>query len=183
MNKEEIRKEIIEKRNNLSKNFVAFNSNIIKEKILHMDEYINCDCIYIYMSINKEVDTADIILDAFKNNKKVAIPKVVNNIMDFYYIENINQTSIGNFGILEPTTNNLANDENALIIIPGVAFDNSKHRIGYGKGFYDNYLNKIKNNNVKKIALTFDFQVLQSIPYDEFDVSPDTIITEKKIIK
>lgn len=179
LSKEEIRKELIEKRNKLSKEFVISNSNSIKEKLISINEYINCDYIYIYMDINNEVDTTEIILDAFKDNKKVAIPKVVDNIMNFYYIENINQISIGKFGIPEPISNKIANDQNALIIIPGVAFDNSKHRIGYGKGFYDKYL---QNKKIVKIALAFDFQVLYSIPYDEYDISPDIIITEKQII-
>lgn len=181
LNKEEIRKEILEKRNKLDKEFVLSNSRVIQNKLTSINEYTNCECIYIYMDTNNEVITKDIILNAFEDNKKVAIPKIINNNMEFYYIQNINQTLVGSFGISEPTTTDIANDKNALIIMPGIAFDFLKHRIGYGKGFYDRYLNK--NKSLIKIALAFDFQILASIPYDKNDISPDIIITEKRIIK
>ena len=63
------------------------------------------------------------------------------------------------------------------MIMPGVAFDKKRHRIGYGKGYYDRYLSK---NAVKsKIALAFDFQILDHVPFKAYDVLPDQIITEK----
>ena len=69
--------------------------------------------------------------------------------------------------------------DNGLIIIPGVAFDRQKCRIGYGKGFYDRYL--AKNKIEHKIALAFDFQVLENIPFNEYDIMPNMIITEQNI--
>jgi len=65
------------------------------------------------------------------------------------------------------------------MIMPGVAFDKKKHRIGYGKGFYDKFLSEHEIEH--KIALAFDFQILDSIPFDEYDIMPDMIITEKNI--
>jgi len=71
-------------------------------------------------------------------------------------------------------------NNSTLIIIPGAAFDKEKHRIGYGAGFYDKYLSK--SNVGDRIALAFDFQVLDRIPFNEYDIKPDIIITEKEII-
>jgi len=68
-----------------------------------------------------------------------------------------------------------------LIIVPGVAFDLNLNRIGYGKGYYDRFLSKV-SKNVPKIALAYDFQVLESISEGENDIKMDMIITEKRII-
>lgn len=181
LDKKYFREKMLNIRNNLDNNFVVKNSNIIQNNLLNIDEYINSKSIYIYMDINNEVNTKQIILNALDNNKKVAIPKISNNIMNFYYIQNINQVKKGYFNILEPTTNDIALDDNSLIILPGIVFSKSKNRIGYGKGFYDKYLS-VNNKNIK-IALCYDFQIIDSIPHTKNDIPLDIIITEKRIIK
>ena len=63
--------------------------------------------------------------------------------------------------------------------MPGVAFDKSFHRIGYGGGFYDRYLEK--HQNLQKIAVAFEYQLLETVPAEAFDICPDQLITEAAI--
>lgn len=66
------------------------------------------------------------------------------------------------------------------MIMPGVAFDNNCHRVGYGGGFYDRYLEK--HPKVKRIAAAFEFQILPEVPTEPTDIAPEMIVTEKQII-
>ena len=129
MNKEEIRRQMIDKRSKLSDELISKKSRKIKEKLFDMDIYKKAESIYIYMDFNFEVSTREIIVDALNNGKKVAIPKIINNKMEFYYISSIDDFVIGSYGIREPISNEIATEQKPLIIMPGVAFDNSKHRI------------------------------------------------------
>ena len=180
LDKKQIRNDILKIRDNLTKDFVLENSRKITEKVLNTNEYKEANCIYIYMNTRNEVSTKDIIINALKKGKKVAIPKIENNKMEFYYISNIDEIKSGYFGIQEPIGNVIAKEKHILMIMPGVAFDIGKHRIGYGKGFYDRYLSE--NTVDKKIALAFSFQILNKIPYDNHDIVPDIIVTEKENI-
>lgn len=180
LDKQDIRKIYLNKRKNLNEKFVSENSEIIQNKLFLMKEYLCSESICVYMDTQMEVQTNRIILNALGNNKKVAIPKIENNVMNFYYIKDISQTKLGNFKINEPITKDIVKNDNPLIIVPGIVFDKKKNRIGYGMGFYDKYLNE--NKNCKKIALAFDFQIVDSVPYSQNDIKMDIVITEKSII-
>jgi len=181
LRKEDIRKKLTEKRSKLSCDFISENSKLISEKLFDMQLYNESDNIYIYMNFGGEVSTKEIISDALSKGKKVAIPKIINNEMNFYYIKDIEDVEIGHFGVMEPITNEIAKDDKALVIMPGVAFDSEKNRIGHGKGFYDKYLDK--NKSFDKIALAYDFQVMEKVPFENADVRPDIIITEKNLVR
>ena len=182
--KKEIRRRIKEKRELMPEETMLKNSAIIKDKLLQRKEYKEAKEIYIYMSFEGEVDTRKIIEESIKQGKKVAIPKIIEEQMRFFYIDSIENTEVGYYGILEPKgteRNESKPDGNSLIIMPGVAFDYQMNRIGYGKGFYDKYLSK--NKFSKKFALAFDFQIFESISNNKYDVKPDIIITENKTIE
>ena len=103
--------------------------------------------------------------------------------MQFYYIDSLKDLRAGTLGILEPTNTDLAiPKEGDLFIIPGLAFDKNKNRIGYGRGYYDKYFKEYKHVNFIKIALAFDYQIIREIPVDEHDVKLDRIISPKKTI-
>ena len=69
-----------------------------------------------------------------------------------------------------------------LVIVPGIAFDRSGERIGYGMGFYDRFLKKIRKDT-SSIGLAYEFQIVDDIPSEETDVKVNKIITEKRVIK
>ena len=117
------------------------------------------------------------------DGKKVYAPKVLSKTdMEFYCLSDVDDLVSGYMGIMEPSDScEKANTRNGLFIMPGLAFDYDFHRIGYGGGFYDRYLSE--DNTFIKAALAFDFQLLESIPYEEHDLKPDYIVTQTQFIR
>ncbi len=186
MKKEELRTIYIKKRQAIDdkKN----KSVSIFGKISSLPEYQSAKTIALYYNLPSEVETISLINQALKEKKKVFLPTVIDNTnMEFYQITNIYEiTNKSTFGIYEPTPNkDKALDKSFLdlIIIPGVVFDISKNRIGFGKGYYDTYLSG--TNNVFKIAICFEEQVIKDelIPTTSNDIKMDLIVTEENIYK
>ena len=177
--KKDIRKRVLKQRNLINREEWEEKSRRICEKVTTHPFFLNADAIYCYVDYKNEVCTRDILAQAWKLGKNVAVPKVNGEEMSFYYIDNMGELKAGYFGILEPTTTNTADDENVLVIMPGAAFDQNKNRIGYGKGFYDRYLERHPQH--RTIALAFAFQMIEGIPSDTHDIQPDIIITEETI--
>ena len=108
--------------------------------------------------------------------------------MDFYHITGHTQLTEGYKGILEPSEECMniftkeiweQNRQKVVMILPGAAFSKTGARIGYGKGYYDRYLERIFCE--ERIALCYELQIVESIPTDEHDISVTTIVTEEKI--
>ena len=169
-------------RNKLTEDEVNLKSCVIVEKFLKTRIYANSNTIHTYISVNNEVDTISLIKQSLEDNKRIAIPKVVGlRKMSFYYINSIDNLKRGKYNILEPRDNcEEVTLQPETIIIPGVAFDINRNRLGYGGGYYDTYLQKHKK--AKKIAFAYDFQVIEKLPIDTFDIPMDRVITEKRTL-
>lgn len=186
MTKSEIRNFIKENKLNMTSSEIKAYSCSITNKLLNTYEYKISSTIFCYVSYNQEVLTRDIIIHSFNLNKKVAVPKILGNTMRFYYIDNFEELKPGTLNILEPITMNVAipNEmEDNLVIVPGVAFDETLNRIGYGKGYYDRFFLKYNNIPMFKVGLGYDMQVLKGLPVETHDIKLDQIITQSKIIK
>ncbi len=182
-----IRKELTEKRNALSPREVKQRSGIICYHVLQSEQYKNSSAICVYEAFRNEINCEDIIEQAYEDEKEVYVPVVDmdNKTMDFYKITPDTSWTESSYGIKEPVitkdTGKLSPDNEALVIMPGLAFDKNKHRIGYGGGYYDKYL--AEHTGYIKMALCYSFQVLnEDLPYDKEDVIPDYIVTEDGII-
>ncbi len=183
-NKTEIRKYIKEMKKNLTEEEIRLRSNRIAKKLFSQPFYEQAECIYLYVSYNQEIDTLGIIEHILEDMKRVAVPKVVDKNMEFHEITSLNQLSEGAFGIKEPTVNKPVSEDpewasSNLMIIPGLAFDKNGSRIGYGGGYYDRYLHKYHDRIGLKIALAYDFQVLEHIDIESYDEKIDGIITDE----
>lgn len=178
--KQVIRNRIAEQKKKMSEIEIQQKSNHIVEKLFSLSDYIEAECIYAFVNFNQEVVTRQIILNAIDSGKRIAVPKITEKKMKFYFIHSLEDVKSGYMGILEPITEEEATVSNALMLMPGVAFDTNRNRIGYGKGYYDSYLNSHKIK--KKIGLAYDFQIVNEIQADEYDIKPDYILTETKII-
>lgn len=185
--KKSIRKELIEKRDAIP--FDVWNklSNDIQRTVIRSDLYKKADCILCYSDFHREVGTLTIIEDALINGKKIFLPKVLENFtearMDFYEIFSTVELIDGYKGILEPTGNkqrtfdpNNFIDKNILMLVPGVAFTPDNYRLGYGKGYYDNYLKD--KESIVKCALCFSMQIVDSFEVFDSDIKMDMLITE-----
>lgn len=179
--KKELRKEILHKRNNMLKDDVEKNSNVIIDKILSLDIYKQSKVVFVYMDFKNEVKTSEFIKHMLSEKKRVVIPytDTLNTVLIPSEITKEADLIKNSFGYYEPKNIvPVALEEIDLVIVPGVVFDKSLNRIGFGKGYYDRILSKLKPS-AKKVAVAHDFQVLDSIPKDEHDVKMDMIITEK----
>ncbi len=171
MNKNELRKIYKYIRNNIKDRNIQ--NEIIFNKVISLEKVKKVDTILIYVSFNNEVDTLNII-KYFLGKKKVAVPKVNGNEMNFYYIDSFNDLSKGSFNILEPiTTNKVTNFDNSICIVPGLCFDKENYRLGYGKGYYDKFLS---NKNIYTIGLSYKETIIKKLPIDKYDIKLDKVI-------
>ena len=170
--KQELRKKYLSIRKNICS---TISSSIITKKVLSHPKIITSSTILIYMSYNNEVDTKEII-NALLPSKKIALPKVIDKEIKFYYINSILELSPGYYGILEPiTTNPVNNYDNTICITPGVCFSRDGYRLGYGGGYYDRFLSKHK---VYTIGLCYKECLVDALPHESHDKQIDEIITD-----
>ena len=95
--------------------------------------------------------------------------------MKFIYLTDLNRVEKGYAGIPEPMDDEpIADDPTALVLMPGLAFDREGHRIGYGGGFYDKFLAEEPNHPT--VALCYQFQMLEKLETEEFDVPVDRVL-------
>lgn len=178
--KQQIRDEMLKKRNELDSSKAKEKSSEIIKKVCLLKEFKESKVIHCYISNGKEVETLNFI-KGICNNKKIVVPYFVNNCLESSIFKESDQLKKGNFDFLEPSKpENFPKKDINLIIIPGIAFDKKGNRIGYGKGCYDKFLDQIP---AKKIALAYDFQIVDNIPEEEHDVKVDCIITEDRVIR
>ncbi len=178
--KNKIRQELIEKRNRLSVYEVLKKSNEIISKLVDLQEFKKAKKLLCYISFDNEVYTHGFIKKYVKE-KDIAVPVVKGNELILSYIREWGELETGTYGILEPREIRRANlNDIEIAIIPGIAFDKRGYRIGYGKGYFDRLLSRM---NVLKIALAFDFQILDELPEEKHDIRMDLIITEKRILQ
>lgn len=181
VSKKEIRKYVFAKRKEISQEEADRRSIAICERVTGLPEFQEASCIYAYVDYNKEVSTREIIKKAWEEGKRVAVPKVTGpHEMKYYYLEDFFQLKPGYFQIPEPEDCPEAAEEDAFLIVPGVAFDENRHRAGYGQGFYDRYLAAHRKH--KTAAIAFEFQIVGEVPAEDTDIFPDKVITEKRIL-
>ena len=152
--KKDIRKRVLEKRNQISKEDWEERSRRIYDKVVTHPFFLEAETIYCYVDYRAEVSTKKLMETAWECGKKVAVPKVEGDELKFYYIRSFADLEDGYKGILEPKQNFPADAQTALVLLPGVAFDRTCKRIGYGKGFYDRFL--CRHAHYHTIALAFD---------------------------
>lgn len=180
ISKKEIRDTILDIRKSFDKEYLNRLSNVICNRVIKQEAYINCKNLVLYMPINNEVNLDILMNKGFQDNKRIWIPKVLNKNMEFYRITKDTKLIKGAYGILEPDCEEiLIPDNNTLIIMPGAAFSEDLGRIGYGGGYYDKYLSK--HTCCKTIAVCYNFQIMPMIPMDEHDIRPDIIISDDNI--
>lgn len=181
--KNEIRKEFKLKRKLMEKSRVAEKSGRACKLFLESDLYKNANVLMLYMPLGNEVDTTEIINKAFADCKKVVFP-VTNDesgeITPCYATEDT-EFKKGAFSVREPNVIDIADVLDIdTVIVPGIAFDKSGGRIGFGKGCYDRFLIKTK---ATKIGFCYDFQLCLKIPVEKQDIKMDYVITEAGITK
>lgn len=175
MNKQELRKSIREQKRAMSPDEIEARSAELLRKFVASPQYQAAKTLYGYLPYNQEVRTVPILEQAQKDGKRVAVPKVYGDDMKFLYLDDLSRVEKGYSGIPEPIDDEpVADDETALVLMPGLAFDPQGHRIGYGGGFYDKFLAREPGHPT--VALCYSFQVLPQLETEEFDIPVDAVI-------
>lgn len=182
--KKELRVEIQNKRKQLTKEEIKVFSSQICNALCQHEIYKNSTSVLIYLPIDNEVETNNIIEQMQIDNKKIFAPRVLDfdkGEMEFYQIKKGTEYIVSDKDILEPIPSDFMymQTENTLCITPGLVFDKNKNRIGYGKGFYDRFFERV---SCAKIGLCYDFQIVEQVPISVNDKKMDVIISERRII-
>ncbi|MGL5352823.1 MAG: 5-formyltetrahydrofolate cyclo-ligase [Clostridium sp.] len=186
MDKKKIRNKIIKDRDLLSLDVRKQKDDLILNNLLQSELYKNSVKIFTFINYGSEVETKEFINKALKDGKRVFIPKTIKATREMKAIEvsSLENLKPDEWGILEPSEFNGEINKNLLdlIIVPGVVFDKKGNRVGYGGGYYDRYFSDI-NLEIKKIALSYELQLVEFIESDSHDIKVDYIITENELIE
>lgn len=175
MDKKELRRTIRERKRAMTEEEIVTRSKKLGVLFAQSEAYKNAKTIYGYLPYNQEVRTVPMLEQALRDGKRVAVPKVYGDEMKFLYLDDLSKVSKGYAGIPEPIADEpVADDETALVLMPGLAFDPAGHRIGYGGGFYDKFLAAEPNHPT--LALCYEFQMLPELHTEEHDIPVDTVL-------
>lgn len=151
-------------------------SHHVIQRLLSNSHVISAKTILMYHSLPDEVNTHYALDELIRNGKTVLLPVVTNeNDMVLRRYENEKGLLKGTLNIMEPVGNEY-NDYISIdvAVVPGVAFDNERNRLGRGKGYYDKFLSKIPHTY--KIGMCFDFQKIENLPANFYDITMNEVI-------
>lgn len=181
MNKSIQREEIRKKLKLLNPAYCQTADSMITASILKLPEYQNASCIFCYISVGREVNTRPVIYDAWASGKRVAVPRCTGKgIMELFEIHSYNDLEDGSYHIPEPgnSCTPVTASEVGFAIIPCLACDRSKNRLGHGDGYYDRYL---ENASFPVAALCREKLLLDQVCIESHDQTVDMVITEAAI--
>lgn len=175
MNKQELRREIRERKRRMTPAEIEEKSRELARMLFETEEYRQAGTIYGYLPYNQEVRTVPILEQALRDGKRVAVPKCYGDEMRFLYMTDLSLVEKGYAGIPEPVADEpVADDPTALVLMPGLAFDREGHRIGYGGGFYDKFLAAEPTHPT--VALCYDFQITTNLETQPHDIPVDRVL-------
>lgn len=183
--KKEIRKYIVDMRDKISAEQKCKWDSKINDILVNSEFYKNAGVIFTFVSFRSEVDTHWFIKHAIEDKKIICVPKVVSKQegMETYIIKSMSDLRAGYYGILEPVDKcpKVIAEDIDLVLVPGLAFDREGRRLGYGGGFYDRFLRRMRGKT-PNIALAYHFQIINTVPADQWDIKMDAIITDEEQI-
>lgn len=185
--KKEFRKKVISDRNNQSYESLCKNSSIITQKILALDCIKAAKNIMLYLDFNNEVKTDELIVKLLSLGKTVSSPitiKEEKKLIPSQIIDLKDGVKIGAYGIREPKPEcspEVEIKDIDVVIVPAVAYDKDCYRLGYGGGFYDRFIERLREDAIT-VGIAFDLQIFDSVPKEDHDAQLDYIITESQIL-
>jgi 5-formyltetrahydrofolate cyclo-ligase len=182
MPKRTLRTESLAKRRELSVEQVKCQSLALQSLFLALPEFRQARVLALYAPIHREVDTSAVAVEALSAGKTLLYPAVAGSELQFRRVRGLDELSAGCYGIPEPVGEAWEPRQADLIVVPGVAFDRSGRRIGYGKGYYDKTLHVLEGSG-RLVAFCYDFQLFEEIVGEPHDVTMDIIVTETTVVR
>lgn len=184
--KKQLRAEHLARRRSLPADEKAARDQQITSLFVSLTSYRYAETLLLYYPRADEIDTLEILSVALAGGKRVALPCTNRDgTMIFRYISSENDLIPGNFNIPEPSPDCEPFDpdvaaKGTLMILPGLAFDRSGYRLGYGKGYYDRYL---ENRSIATAGLIYSDFVSPKLPRGRYDLPVQFLVTEKGVIR
>jgi 5-formyltetrahydrofolate cyclo-ligase len=181
--KRALRREIIARRDALPERHRAAASVAITDRLAALPEYRAAGSAMAFWSFGSEVDTGPLIERLMAEGKTVALPRIEgSDVVPVAFVPG-DPTTETSFGALEPAGGRVLDPaELDLVIVPGVAFDRSGDRVGYGAGYYDRFLRRTRPE-VPSVAIAFAIQVVPEVPAGRTDRRVDAIVTEAEVVR
>jgi 5-formyltetrahydrofolate cyclo-ligase len=185
--KSRIRQDVLRKRDSLDPDIRKAKDSLIKERLFSLAEFQQAPILFLFASFRSEVSTSAQIAEALTLGKRVILPSVdsLNKELRLYEIKELSELSTGYMGIPEPAVaEERERDINdvTLVIMPGAAFDSKGNRLGYGGGYYDKLLSRLRRK-IPLVALAYEEQLLDSLPTGPHDIRVHMIVTDKRVIR
>ncbi len=187
LEKKLLRKEVLSRRDTLTWEEVREHSRVIAGRLVSLSEFIRAGTVMYFLNFGKEVQTLEMVPATLALGKRVVAPKTVHKERRMILSEIIdteNDLAPGLWNIPEPKPDRIRPVDATqidFVLVPGVAFDESGNRMGYGGGYYDRFFNELRPG-VPLVAVTFELQVLPAVPVAAWDRRVDLILTEKRVI-
>lgn len=179
--KEELRKSLLLRRKELSPEVRKRKDKAILNLLSSLPEFRDAKRVLLYCSVKGEPDLSPLMHTLISKGREAVLPKVRGSELELLSVDSPGSLVRGRFNIPEPISGKRVDPSQLdLVIVPGVAFDRRGFRIGFGKGYYDRLLKKVK---APKVGVAYSFQVLNEVPRDTWDEPVDIIVTEKSIIR
>ena len=162
-------------------------SEVICRKITDLPAFREADAVLCYMAFRNEVDCNNIMLTAWEEGKNVFLPRMEGDEMEFHLVGPEDPLIKNTLSIEEPDPaypilpEVMPVGSRILMIMPGLAYDRARHRLGYGGGYYDRYLFGFGSEyRITTVAPTYSILILQNgeLPFEETDIRPQLVIDE-----
>ena len=181
--KRQMRASTKEKRLSMDAEIKSSADKKICNKLLNLWSVREAETVLCYVSTPIEVDTREFINALLKSGKTVAVPRcsTKDRTMDFYIIKSYDDLQKGAYGLLEPDVSRckrLDDFDCAVCIVPGLAFDCEGYRLGFGKGYYDRFLQHFGG---VKVGICYKECVTWQLPHGRFDKAVDIVLTQRYI--
>ncbi|MBN2353609.1 MAG: 5-formyltetrahydrofolate cyclo-ligase [Spirochaetales bacterium] len=194
MSKTEVRSAIARQLNSLLPDCIRGSSSALAGRLFELRAWREAGMLLAYMSMTREVDTRPVVARALSAGKRVYLPRVEGDGLVFHAVRSLSEASIPHaYGMLEPGPDlprlvlPLPPRSRALVLVPGVAFDREKNRLGRGRGFYDRFLSdfaiRAGGEEVFLLGIGFHLQLLDAVPCGPSDVPMDAVLTDKELLR
>ncbi len=185
--KKQLRKKIIQKRDRLSRQEIEAKSLAIAQNFSRLEAYQKARTIMVFVSFGSEVDTRPLVEKSLAAGKAVLVPRTVKEkreLIPSRLLDWDKDLSPGEYGIMEPLpqrTRPRDPESIDLLMVPGVAFDHSGRRLGYGGGYYDRFFSRL-NPDIPLAAVAFELQLVEHVPVESWDRRVDILVTEERTL-
>ena len=181
--KRALRRSVLAERDSLSADERSERSEAIAERFLELPELGDARTVMGFWSFGSEVDTAPLIEGLRSRGITVALPRIEGSEVVPVVARPGAAMAETSFGAMEPAEGRVLEvAELDLVVVPGVAFDRSCDRVGYGGGYYDRLLGK-RRDGAAAIAIAFSIQIVDVVPIGAIDRRIDGVVTETEVIR